>query len=193
VSRIVTVVAPGASLVGTSGTRVSRTHARYGARTVVLGLLAAALSTSAEGDDRRCRRDERGYLPQTPFNSSSQRKVVRDSSGACFVVYTQTTTDREVRISRSSDCDTNWQAFTVFGSSTAGEEFLYRRSTSATTERRSMSWLSRPAPSASSTPRTRTSPTGMSRTAGRQRRQSQPSTDWWTATRSPHGLEARRP
>ena len=65
------------------------------------------------------------FNAQNPFDRNSQRKVVRDSSGACFVVFTQTTTDREVRLARSADCTTSWQQFLLFGSSTVGQEFLF--------------------------------------------------------------------
>ncbi len=74
---------------------------------------------------------------QNPFDKASQRKVVRDAAGACYVVFTQTHCygagcpgtptyqNREVVIARSLDCDTSWQHFLLLTSSVSGTEYLY--------------------------------------------------------------------
>ena len=95
-------------------------------RAATLGILALLAGAPAEAGSTVASGVTNGlYTIQNPFDRNNQRKVVRDSTGACYVVFTQTTTDREVRIARSADCSTSWQQFLLFGSSTAGQEFKY--------------------------------------------------------------------
>ena len=95
-------------------------------RAATLGILALLAGAPAEAGSTVASGVTNGlYTTQNPFDRNNQRKVVRDSTGACYVVFTQTTTDREVRIARSADCSTSWQQFLLFGSSTAGQEFKY--------------------------------------------------------------------
>ena len=60
-------------------------------RALALVILALLLGASAEAASTVAAGVTNGlFNAQNPFDRNSQRKVVRDSSGACFVVFTQT-------------------------------------------------------------------------------------------------------
>ena len=104
----------------------------------VLGLLALGWAGAAEARTTVATNVTNGSgVGQNPFDKASQRKVVRDAAGACYVVFTQTRCygagcpstptyqNREVVLARSLDCDTSWQQALLLSSAVSGTEYLY--------------------------------------------------------------------
>ena len=99
------------------------------ARTLTVGLLALAWGASTEGGVVVSTVTNGVGASQNPFDKNSQRKIVRDWNGVCYLVYTQTRPDngnREVRITRLTNCTTSGgSSFALFTSAIAGVEYLY--------------------------------------------------------------------
>ncbi len=65
-----------------------------------------------------------GGAARHPFDKNSQRKVVRDTDGACYVVYSYRSGSRnQIRIARSGDCATGWESYIL--STNAAYDFYF--------------------------------------------------------------------